>query len=83
MSLSNESLIGVGSASPEIFLRFSFRRVDDGVLVFDASTGETSLLPFDRSPAVLDFFRKRLAGNAFGEYDLQTFISSVGYFQNC
>jgi alpha/beta superfamily hydrolase len=82
MSLSNDSPIGVGSASPDIFLRFSFRRVDDGVLVFDAGTGETSLLPFD-CPVALDFFRRRLAENAFGEYDLQTFISSVGYFKNC
>jgi len=82
MSLGNDSLIGVGSASPDIFLRFSFRHVDDGVLVFDSGTGETSLLPFD-CPVALDFFRRRLAEFAFGEYDLQTFISSVGYFKNC
>lgn len=80
--MGNDSIIGVGSASPDIFLRFSFRHVDDGVLVFDEDTGETSLLPFDYLVA-LEFFRRRLAEKAFGEYDLQTFMSSVGYFKNC
>lgn len=82
MSFASDSETGVGIANPTVFLHFSFRLVDDGVLVFDAETGDTSLLPFDRSLA-LDFLRKRIAESATGDCDLQGFISRLGYFPDC
>jgi hypothetical protein len=82
MSFANDSEAGVGIANPNVFLHFTFRPVDDGVLVFDAATGDTSLLPFDRS-LVLDFLRIRIAESATGECELQGFISRLGYFPDC
>ena len=82
MSFASDSETGVGSANPNVFLHFSFRLVDDGVLVFDAETGATSLLPFDRS-LMLDFLRKRIAESATGDCELQGFISRLGYFPDC
>jgi hypothetical protein len=82
MSFAIDSAAGVGIADPNVFLHFSFRLVDDGVLVFDAETGDTSLLPFDRS-LVLDFLRNRTAESATGDYKLQGFISRLGYFPDC
>ena len=82
MSFANDSEAGVGIANPNVFLHFTFRPVDDGVLVFDAATRDTSLLPFDRS-LVLDFLRIRIAESATGECELQGFISRLGYFPDC
>ena len=82
MSFASDSESGVGIANPNVFLHFTFRPVDDGVLVFDAATGDTSLLPFDRS-LVLDFLRIRIAESATGECELQGFISRLGYFPDC
>ena len=82
MSFANDSEAGVGIANPNVFLHFTFRPVDDGVLVFDAATGDTSLLPFDRS-LVLDFLRIRIAESATGECELRGFISRLGYFPDC
>jgi hypothetical protein len=82
MSFANDSEAGVGIANPNVFLHFTFRPVDDGVLVFDAATGDTSLLPFDRS-LVLDFLRIRIAESATGECELQGFISRLGHFPDC
>lgn len=82
MSFASDSEAGVGIANPNVFLNFSFWLVDDGVLVFDAETGDTSLLPFDRS-LVVDFLRKRIAESAMEDYELQGFISRLGYFPDC
>ena len=82
MSFASDSATGVGIANPSVFLHFSFRLVDDGVLVFDAGTGDTSLLPFDRS-LVLDFLRRRIAESAMGDSELQGLISKLGYFPDC
>jgi len=82
MSFASDSESGVGIANPNVFLHFTFRPVDDGVLVFDAATGDTSLLPFDRS-LVLDFLRIRIGESAMGDCELQGFISRLGYFPDC
>jgi hypothetical protein len=82
MALVNDGEFGVGGANPDVFLRFLFWLVDDGALVFDVDTGETSLIPLDRSLA-LDFLRKRIAESATGERELQGFISRLGYFPDC
>lgn len=82
MSFSTKAKLGVGVASPEFFLRFSLRRLDDGVLVFDSDTGQTSLLPLDRSLA-FDFFQERIAEDGEIKYDLQELITGVGLFDNC
>jgi len=82
MSFANDSESGVGDANPNVFLQFAFRPVDDGVLVFDAATGDTSLLPFDRS-LVLDFLRERIGEGATGDCELQGFISRLGNFPDC
>ena len=82
MLFANDSETGVGIANPDVFFHFSFRLVDDGVLVFDAATGDTSLLPFDRS-LVLDFLRKRTAEHVAEDRELQGFISRLGYFADC
>jgi len=82
MSFANDSETGVGIANPNVFLHFSFRLVDDGVLVFDAATGDTSLLPFERL-LVLDFLRKRTAESSTKDCELQGFISRLGYFPDC
>ena len=73
---------GLAQPAPIFFCGSLFDVLMTESLCLTSGTGETSLLPFD-CPVALDFFRRRLAENAFGEYDLQTFISSVGYFQNC
>lgn len=82
MAFANGGEFGVGSANPEVFLRFLFRLVDDGALVFDADTGETSLIPLDQS-LVLDFLRERIGESAAEDCELQGFISGLGYFPDC
>jgi len=82
MSFANDLESGVGVANPSIFLQFTFRLLDDGVLVFDAATGDTSLLPFDRS-LVLAFLRERIGESATGDCELQGLISGLGYFPDC
>ena len=82
MAFANDAEFGVGGANPDVFLRFLFRLVDDGALVFDADTGETSLIPLDRS-LVLDFLRERIKESATGDRELQGFISRLGYFPDC
>jgi hypothetical protein len=82
MSVENDSEAGVGIANPSVFLHFTFRLVDDGALVFDADTGETSLIPLDR-PLVLDFLRVRTADGPMEDWELHGFISRLGYFPDC
>lgn len=82
MSFANDSESGVGVANPNVFLHLTFHMVDDGVLVFDAVTGDTSLLPFDRS-LVLDFLRERIGEAATGDSELQRFVSRLGHFPDC
>ena len=82
MSFASDSEAGGGIANPNVLFHFTFCPVDDGVLVFDAATGDTSLLPFDRS-LVLDFLRIRIAESATGDCELQGFISRLGYFPDC
>lgn len=82
MLFANDSESGVGIANPNVFLHITFRPVDDGVLVFDAATGDTSLLPFERS-LLLDFLRKRIGESDTGDRELQGFISSLGHFPDC
>ena len=82
MSFANDSETGVGIANPNVFLHFTFRLVDDGVLVFDAASGDTSLLPFERS-LVLDFLRERTAESPAKDCELQEFITRLGCFPEC
>lgn len=82
MSFANDSETGVGIANPNVFLHFTFRLVDDGVLVFDAASGDTSLLPFERT-LVLDFLRERTAESPAKDSELQEFITSLGCFPEC
>jgi hypothetical protein len=82
MSFADDSKAGVGIANPNVFLHFSFRLLDDGVLVFDAASGDTSLLPFERS-LVLDFLRKRTTECPVEDSELDGFISRLGRFPDC
>jgi len=82
MASANDGEFGVGIANPDVFLHFTFRLVDDGVLVFDAASGDTSLLPFERS-LVLDFLRERTAESPAEDYELQGFVTRLGCFPKC
>lgn len=72
---------GVGDANPDLFLRFRFRQLDDGILCFDSASGETSLLP--DAGALLNFLGER-SGLEPGELpDRADLLAHMGLHFDC